>query len=135
MRIWIFLSFWLQEKPGCVHTALIGWWWNFHTLVYVRSFISLVSHCGRTLQLLTSHILYECVDLYIVCSENYLSGIDIMVDFCGRFKIKILSLITHPHVVPNMWDLCSSSEHKLKSESFLTLHRQQCNYHVQGPER
>ncbi len=29
-------------------------------------------------------------------------------------KIKILSLITHPHVVPNLQDLHSSSEHKLK---------------------
>ncbi len=48
--------------------------------------MSLVSHCGRTLHLFTSHILYKCVDLYIVCSENDLSGIDIIVDFCGRFK-------------------------------------------------
>ncbi len=70
--------------------------------------MSLVSHCGRTLHLFTSYILYECVDLYIVCSENDLSGIDIIVDFCGRFKgivhpkIFNLSLITHPHVVPNL---------------------------------
>ncbi len=28
-------------------------------------------------------------------------------------KMKILSLITHPDVVPNPWDLRSSSEHKL----------------------
>ncbi len=28
-------------------------------------------------------------------------------------KMKILSLITHPHVVPNLKDLCSSSEHKI----------------------
>ncbi len=28
-------------------------------------------------------------------------------------KMKILSLIIHPHVVPNPKDLCSSSEHKL----------------------
>ncbi len=30
-------------------------------------------------------------------------------------KMKILSLITHPHVVPNPLDLRSSSEHKLRS--------------------
>ncbi len=29
-------------------------------------------------------------------------------------KCKILSLITHPHVVSNPWDLRSSSEHKLR---------------------
>ncbi len=29
-------------------------------------------------------------------------------------KMKILSWITHPHVVPNLQDLCSSSEHKLR---------------------
>ncbi len=29
-------------------------------------------------------------------------------------KMKILSLITHPHVIPNMQELCSSSEHKLR---------------------
>ncbi len=29
-------------------------------------------------------------------------------------KMKILSLITHPHVVPNLKDLHSSSEHKLR---------------------
>ncbi len=28
--------------------------------------------------------------------------------------MKILSLITHPHVVSNPWDLRSSSEHKLR---------------------
>ncbi len=49
--------------------------------------------------------------------------------------MKILSLIT-PHVVQNPQDRRSSSEHKLrdfliKCESFLTLHRQQHNYHAQ----
>ncbi len=43
-------------------------------------------------------------------------------------KMKIPSLITHPHAVPNLEDLCSSSEHKLNifdgSKSFLTLYRQ-----------
>ncbi len=29
-------------------------------------------------------------------------------------KMKILSLITHPHVVSNPWDIRSSSEHKLR---------------------
>ncbi len=28
--------------------------------------------------------------------------------------MKIMSLITHPHVVQNPKDLCSSSEHKLR---------------------
>jgi len=42
-------------------------------------------------------------------------------------KMKILSSITHPHVVPNPQDFCSPSEHKLrfflkKSVRFLTLH-------------
>ncbi len=54
--------------------------------------------------------------------------------------MKIQFLITHPHVFPNPYDFHSSSEHKLryflmKSESFLTLNRQQRNYQVQGPER
>ncbi len=54
-------------------------------------------------------------------------------------KMKMLSLITHPHVVPNPLDLLSFSEHKLrylliKFESFLTLHRLQENYHIQSPE-
>ncbi len=36
--------------------------------------------------------------------------------FKGIFhpKMKILSVITHPHVVPNLQDLHSSSEHKLR---------------------
>ncbi len=39
--------------------------------------------------------------------------------------IKIMLLITHPHVVPNLQNLCSSLEHKLryflmKSERFWT---------------
>ncbi len=55
-------------------------------------------------------------------------------------KIKILPLITHPRVVPNLQDLRSSSEHKIKiilmkSQNFLTLHKQQCFYHIQDPER
>ncbi len=39
--------------------------------------------------------------------------------------MKILSFITYPHVVLNLYDLCLSSEHKLRY-FFLTLHRQFC---------
>ncbi len=53
-------------------------------------------------------------------------------------KMKILSLITHPRLIPNLtfvhfWNtnLCIV----VISESFLTLHRQQHNYHIHGPER
>ncbi len=48
-------------------------------------------------------------------------------------KIKILSLITHPHVVFNLHDLCSSSEHKLRYfwlnlRALCPSHRQQKQY-------
>ncbi len=43
----------------------------------------------------------------VVKSRNLLKGI-------VHPKIKILSLITHPHVVPNLWDLRSSSDDKLR---------------------
>ncbi len=51
-------------------------------------------------------------------------------------KMKILSLITHPHVVPNPLRplFIFRTQIKIflmKSESFLTLHWQQRNYHVQ----
>ncbi len=56
-------------------------------------------------------------------------------------KMKMVSLITHPHVVPirNLQDIRSSSEHKCKYnflyfESSQTLHRQQGSVHDQGPE-
>ncbi len=50
----------------------------------------------------------------------------------------MLSLITHPHVIPTYKPLFifgTQIMFLMKSESFLTLHRQQCNYQVQGPER
>ncbi len=54
--------------------------------------------------------------------------------------MNVLSLFIHPHVVPNVQDLRSSLEHKLryffmKSKIFPILNRQQHNYHVQGPEK
>ncbi len=53
-------------------------------------------------------------------------------------KIKILPLSIHRYDVPNLYDLHSSSKKiyiLMKSENFLNLHRQQRNYHIQGPER
>ncbi len=54
-------------------------------------------------------------------------------------KIKILSLISHPHVIPKpvRTSFIFGTQIKIllmKFESFLTLHRQQRNYQVQGPE-
>ncbi len=49
-------------------------------------------------------------------------------------KMKIMPLITHPCVVLNPEDLHSSSEHRLRY-LFIKSKWQQCNYHVQGPER
>ncbi len=54
-------------------------------------------------------------------------------------KMKILSLITHPHVVPNPLDLRSSSEHKLRyfwciPRSLWPSHRQQGSWHDQRTE-
>ncbi len=50
-------------------------------------------------------------------------------------KMKIMSLITHPHVVPNLWELCSSSEHNLRCfwwnrRAIRPSHRQQHNWNV-----
>ncbi len=54
-------------------------------------------------------------------------------------KMKILSLITHPccskPVRPLFIFGMQIKVFLMKSESFLTLHRQQHNWHVQGPER
>ncbi len=54
--------------------------------------------------------------------------------------MKILSLITHPHVVPNTQDLRSSSELKLRYfclnlRALRPSHRQQGSLHDQGPEK
>ncbi len=54
--------------------------------------------------------------------------------------MKILSLITHPDVVPNPQDLRSSSEHKLRYfwwylRALWPSHRQQGSLHDQGPEK
>ncbi len=53
--------------------------------------------------------------------------------------MEILSLITHPHVIPNLQDLRSSSQTQIQiflkeSESSLALHRQQGYYHDQRTE-
>ncbi len=52
-------------------------------------------------------------------------------------KMQILSLITHSHVVPRRSFLFGTQIKifLMKSESFLTLHRQQQDYYNQGPER
>ncbi len=54
-------------------------------------------------------------------------------------KMKILSLITHPHVVPKPLDTPFIFGTQIKiflmeSERFLILHRQQGSLHDQGPE-
>ncbi len=54
--------------------------------------------------------------------------------------MRILSLITHSDVVPNPWDLRSSSEHKLRYfwwylRALWPSHRQQGSLHDQGPEK
>ncbi len=46
-------------------------------------------------------------------------------------KMKMLSLITHPHVVPNPWKLCSSSEHNLRKENY-EKHRQNTPSAISG---
>ncbi len=51
--------------------------------------------------------------------------------------MQILTLITHSHVVPRRSFLFGTQIKifLMKSESFLTLHRQQQDYYNQGPER
>ncbi len=52
-------------------------------------------------------------------------------------KLQILTLITPSHVIPRR-SFIFGTQIKIflmKSESFLTLHRQQKNYYNQGPER
>ncbi len=51
----------------------------------------------------------------ILLYKNYLiEHNDKMIKGIVHPKMKILSLITHPHFVPNPSDLCSSSEQKLR---------------------
>ncbi len=54
-----------------------------------------------------------------------------------HLKIKILSVITHPNVVPNLWpSFIFGTQIKIflmKSESYQTLHRQQHNWNVPSP--
>ncbi len=58
------------------------------------------------------------------------------VNYSYSFKPKILSLIIHPLVIPNPSFIFKQIKvFLMKSRSFLILHRQQCNYHVQGSER
>ncbi len=55
-------------------------------------------------------------------------------------KMKLMSLITHPHVIPNPSDLVrfifgtQINMFLMKSEIFLILHRQHVSYHDQGSE-
>ncbi len=67
---------------------------------------------------------YKCKLVHKPVEQNY-----VFLHYCGRKpqgsvtcaikgivhpKMKMMSLITHPHVIPNPKDLCSSSEHKLR---------------------
>ncbi len=52
---------------------------------------------------------------------------------------KVMSLITHhvvsKSVIPSLIFETQIEIFLIKSESFLTLYRQQRNYHIQGPEK
>ncbi len=64
---------------------------------------------GRVLALVSLYLKPNGPDMILLTTDNmHFKGIA-----QNDPKMKIISLITHPRVVPNPSDLCSSSEHKL----------------------
>ncbi len=106
--------------------------WHTHTYTWIvqtfghvlRCDMQDFANCFMHVDYMSSYY-WETVYMYIymycsICGDaQYIGTISVILKI-GQLKgivhpkMKILSLITHPHVVPNLKDLCSSSEHKLR---------------------